>query len=219
MLSFSKEQGQRTLAFQERKLFLFVEDKQNNEHEREENIMRKVCLGMNITLDGYVAGPNGELDWAFRTMSPDMGEWVIEFLREVDTILLGRNTYLQQAAAWPSQTGEMADLLNSHTKIVFSKQLTTLEWNNSRLATADAAEEIARLKQQPGKNIYVSGGATLAQSLSQMALIDEYNLAMHPIVLGSGKPLFKDLSHPLNLKLVSTKTFASGAIGLSYQLG
>ena len=179
--------------------------------------MRKVSLGMNITFDGYLAGPNGELDWAFRTMSPDMGEWVTELLRGVDTILIGHTTYLQQAAAWPSQTGEMANLLNSHTKIVFSSRLTTLEWNNSRLATADAAEEIARLKQQPGKNISVTGGATLAQSLSRLGLIDEYNLVMHPVALGNGKPLFKDLSRPLNLKLVSTQTFASGAIGLTYQ--
>ena len=180
--------------------------------------MRKVYLGMNVTLDGYVAGPNGELDWAFHTMSPDMGEWVTELLRGVDTVLLGHTTYVQQAATWPSQTGEMADLLNSHAKIVFSTRLTTLEWNHSRLATTDPAEEIARLKQQPGKNIYVSGGVTLAQSLARQGLIEEYNLVMHPIVLGSGKSLFKDLSHPLNLKLVSAKTFASGAIGLTYQL-
>ena len=106
----------------------------------------------------------------------------------------------------------MADLLNSHTKIVFSKRLTTLEWNNSHVATTDPTEEIARLKQQSGKNISVSGGATLAQSLSRMGLIEEYNLVMHPIVLGSGKPLFKDVAQPLNLKLVSAKTFASGAI-------
>jgi dihydrofolate reductase len=151
-------------------------------------------------------------------MSPDLGEWVTELLRGVDTALLGYTTYLQQAAAWPTQTGEMATLLNSHAKIVFSKRLTTLEWNNSRLATADAAEEIAHLKQQPGKNISVTGGATLAQSLSRMGLIDEYNLVMHPVALGNGKSLFTDLSHPLNLKLVSTQTFDSGAIGLTYQL-
>jgi len=179
--------------------------------------MRKVSLGMNVTLDGFVAGPNGELDWVFRTMSPDMGEWVTELLRGSDTILLGHTTYWQQAAAWPKQAGEMADLLNSHAKIVFSKRLTTLEWNNSRLASADAAEEIARLKQQPGKNIAVTGGATLAQSLSRMGLIDEYDLVMHPIALGSGKPLFTEMSQPLNLKLVSAKIFDSGAIGLTYQ--
>ncbi len=218
MRSLSEEQGQRTFALQVNRLFLLAPGNQSLEYVREENIMRKVCLGMNITLDGYVAGPNGELDWAFRTMSPDMGEWVTELLRGVDTILLGHTTYLQQAATWPSQTGEMATLLNSHTKVVFSKRLTTLDWNNSRLATADVAEEIARLKQQPGKNISVSGGATLAQSLARLGLIEEYNLVMHPIALGSGKSLFKDLSQLLNLKLVSVKTFDSGAIGLSYQL-
>ncbi|MBV9229446.1 MAG: dihydrofolate reductase family protein [Chloroflexi bacterium] len=180
--------------------------------------MRKVCLGMNVSLDGYVAKPNGELDWVFRIMSPDMGEWVTNFLRGVDTILLGHTTYLQQAATWPRQTGEMATLLNSHAKIVFSTRLSTLEWNNSRLATADAAEEVAQLKEQSGKNIFVSGGATLAQSLACMGLIDEYNLVMHPIVLGSGKQLFRDLSQSLNLKLVSAKTFALGAIGLTYHL-
>src|SRR5260370_12554264 len=92
---------------------LLAECRQNLEHVREENTMRKVILGMNVTLDGLVAGPNGELDWVFRTMSPDMGEYVTEFLRTVDTVLIGHNTYLQQAAAWPSQSGEMADLLNS----------------------------------------------------------------------------------------------------------
>lgn len=179
--------------------------------------MRKVCLGMNITLDGYVAGPNGELDWVFRTMDGAQMEWVTKFLREVDTILIGHTTYLQQAAAWPSQTSEMATLLNSHAKIVFSKRLTTLAWNNSRLATADVSEEIAHLKQQPGKNIFVTGGATLAQSLSRLGLIDEYHMTIHPVVLGSGKPLFKDLPLPLNLKLVSTKNFETGAIQLTYQ--
>jgi dihydrofolate reductase len=179
--------------------------------------MRKVSLGMNVTLDGYVAGPNGELDWLFRTMNPAQMEWVTEFLREVDTVLIGHVTYLEQAAAWPTETTEMATLLNSHAKIVFSKRLTTLEWNNSRLARADVAEEIAQLKQQPGKNIFVTGGATLAQSLSRLGLIDEYNLAIHPVVLGSGKPLFKDLSSPLNLKLVNTRTFDTGAVYLTYQ--
>src|SRR2546421_5562786 len=184
---------------------------------KERKIMRKVCLGMNVTLDGYVAGPNGELDWVFRTMSPDMGEWVIELLRGSDTILLGHTTYLQQAAAWPKQSGEMADLLNSHAKVVFSTRLTTLEWNNSRLASSDAVTEIAQLKQQPGKTIFVTGGATLAQSLSRLGLIDEYNLTIHPIVLGSGKPLFKDQSLPLTLKLVDSQAFATGAVQLTYQ--
>jgi dihydrofolate reductase len=176
--------------------------------------MRKVILGMNITLDGYVVGPNGEMDFFFRTMTPAQFEMVTESLRETDTIVLGRNNYLEQASYWPTQTTEMAALLNSHAKIVVSKTLDKLEWNNSRLATADIAEEIAQLKQQPGKNIVVTGGPTLAQSLLRLGLIEEITLTVHPIVLGSGTPLFPEL---LNLKLISTRTFDSGAIALAYQ--
>jgi dihydrofolate reductase len=178
--------------------------------------MRKVRLGMNVSLDGFVAGPHGELDWIFRTMDPAQMQWVTEFLREVDTILIGHVTYLEQAATWPRQTSELADLLNAHAKIVFSKQLETVEWNNSRLATADAATEIAQLKQRPGKDIYVTGGARLAQSLSRLGLIDEYNLTIRPVVLGSGMPLFKDQAQPLNLKLVNSRAFDTGAITITY---
>jgi dihydrofolate reductase len=103
--------------------------------------MRKVILGMNITLDGYVAGPNGEMDFFFPNFTPAQMEMVTESLRdEVDTIFLGRKNYLEQASHWPTQTTEMAKLLNSHAKIVFSKTLDKLEWNNSRLTTTDITE-------------------------------------------------------------------------------
>lgn len=179
--------------------------------------MRKVILGMNISLDGYAAGPNGETDWLFPNMTPDQFEMITEILREADTIILGRVNYLEQAASWPQETSEMATLLNRHAKVVFSTTLNTLEWNNSRLARADVAEEIAQLKQQPGKNIIATGGPTFARSLLQTGLIDEINLVVHPIVLGGGMSIFTELSKPLNLKLVSTKTFDTGTIALTYQ--
>lgn len=113
----------------------------------------------------------------------------------------------------------MADIMNHLNKIVFSTTLQQVEWANSRLATGSPAEEIARLKQQPGKDIGVAGGARLAQSLSKEGLIDEYRLTVHPVVLGSGKPLFADLPRPLNLKLVDEKTLASGVLVLTYQRG
>ncbi|WIG59458.1 MAG: Dihydrofolate reductase [Ktedonobacterales bacterium] len=178
--------------------------------------MRKVILGVNISLDGYMAGPNGEMDWLFRTTDPAQLQAVTASLREIDTILLGRVGYLEQAASWPNQSSEMAELLNSRAKVVFSKTLTTLEWNNSRLATADPATEIARLKQQPGQNIVALGGARFAQSLVRLRLVDEYGLIVHPIILGGGLPLFKDLAEPLNLKLVNTATYATGAVQFTY---
>jgi len=179
--------------------------------------MRKVRLAINVSLDGYVARPNGTLDWFFRTITPAQQAWTTAFLREVDTILIGHTTYLEQAAFWPTQTGEMATLMNSHAKIVFSSRLGALEWNHCRLARADVVEEIARLKREPGRDIYVTGGARLAQSLSQRGLIDEYNLTIHPILLGSGMPLFGEMSEELALTLVGTIPFESGAIHLIYQ--
>ena len=138
-------------------------------------------------------------------------------MRETDTILIGHTTYLEQAAYWPTQTGEMADLMNSQTKLVFSSRLPIVEWSHSRLAVSDVAEEIAHLKREPGRDIYVTGGARLAQSLSQRGLIDEYNLTIHPVVLESGMPLFKEMSEPLALTLVSTTPFETGAAQLIYQ--
>src|SRR5215469_18022240 len=179
--------------------------------------MRKVRLAINVSLDGYLARPNGALDWVFRTMTSVQQAWTTAFLREVDTILIGHTTYLEQAAFWPTQTGEMADLMNSHTKIVFSSRLRALEWTNSRLAICDVTEEIARLKREPGRDIYVTGGAALAWSLSQRGLIDEYNLTVHPVILGSGMPLFPEMSEEIALTLVSTIPFESGAVQHVYQ--
>jgi dihydrofolate reductase len=181
--------------------------------------MRKVVLGMQTSLDGYVATVDGKLDWAFAHFDAELGAAAMEALSQLDTILLGRVNYADQAAAWPKQQGPMADIMNHLNKIVFSTTLQQVEWANSRLATGSPAEEIARLKQQPGKDIGVAGGARLAQSLSKEGLIDEYRLTVHPVVLGSGKPLFADLARPLNLKLVDEKTLASGVLVLTYQRG
>jgi len=180
--------------------------------------VRKVILNMRMTLDGFVCGPHGELDWMFRApTTPDQVENLTEFKREVDTTLLGRVAYEQQAEYWPSQTGEMADLVNGGEKIVFSKTLARVAWSNARLATSEPAEEIARLKQQPGRNIYVSGGATLAQSLARAGLIDEYQVTIYPLALGVGKPLFADLPGEMTLKLIRATSFESGAVQLIYE--
>lgn len=179
--------------------------------------MRKVRLAIHVSLDGYVARPNGALDWFLNAITSAQQAWTTAFLREVDTVLIGHTTYLEQAAFWPTQTGEMANLMNSHAKIVFSSRLSTLEWTHSRLAVADVAQEIAQLQREPGRDIYVTGGARLAQSLSQQGLIDEYNLTIHPVLLGSGMPLFQEMPRQLALNLVSTTTFETGALQLIYQ--
>ena len=176
--------------------------------------MRKVTLGMQVSLDGYVAAADGSLDWAFANFDAELGASAVEMLSQLDTILLGRANYQEQAAAWPNREGPLADIMNNMHKVVFSSTLARVEWANSRLAAGSPAEEIARLKQQPGKDIGVAGGARFAQSLSQQGLIDEYRLTIHPVALGSGMPLF---AAPIKLKRVSAKTLASGVIISTYR--
>jgi len=180
---------------------------------------RRVVLAMNMTVDGFVAGPSGELDWLWPTMDPAMSGDVLGFLQGVDTVLIGHETYLEQAAQWPTMSGPMADLLNSHTKIVFSSRLEELDWANSRLAKDDVTGEVASLKSQPGRDIFLTGGVALAQSMARAGLIDEYRINIHPTILGSGQRLFADVpGQRRSLHLAQTKVYESGAILNHYRL-
>jgi dihydrofolate reductase len=169
---------------------------------------------MQVSLDGYVATADGGLDWAFAQFDAELGASAMEALGQLDTVLIGRANYQEQAAAWPTREGPMADIMNNLHKIVFSSTLEQVAWVNSRLATGTPAEEIARLKQQPGKEIGVAGGARLAQSLSRDGLIDEYHLTIHPVALGSGLPLF---AAPRQLKFLSSRPLSSGVVIATYQ--
>jgi dihydrofolate reductase len=176
--------------------------------------MRKVILQMVVSLDGYVAGPDGDLSWVFGGLDDDLRGWIVQSLSGIDTQLIGRVAYQEQEGYWPTATEPLAAVMNSSTKIVFSKTISALNWSNSRLAEGTPAEEIARLKRAPGKDIYVPGGASFVQSLSAQRLIDEYRLIVNPVVLGGGLPLFAE---PIDLSLLSTKAFGTGAIALVYR--
>src|SRR5690606_10087410 len=131
--------------------------------------------------------------------------------------VMGGETGRGLAEYWPSPDLDERDRpfaapMNEIPKVVFSKSLDTLDWNGTRIARGDTREEIARLKQEGGKPILVHGGARFAQSLSRLGLIDEYQLVIHPVALGSGLPLFPQLEEPLRLKLVETRPFPAGAV-------
>ena len=186
--------------------------------------MRKVILLMHVSLDGFVAGPNGEMDW-IRT-DDGIWEYVDHLTANADTNLFGRVTYQMMESYWPTAaeqpTATKHDIdharwVNSVSKVVFSKSLEKVEWKHSRLVKENVAEEITKLKQQPGKNLIIIGSPGFASTLMNLGLIDEYWLNVNPVVLGSGNPLFKGLKDRINLKLVSTKTFSSGVVGLCYQ--
>lgn len=185
--------------------------------------MRKIIVTMWITLDGFIAGPDGEMDWISEIYDEAMGNYEFDLVSAADALMLGRETYNSFAGAWPkvpdnpnASPGEVAyaHKVNAMRKIVFSKTLEKAEWHNSTLLRDIVPAEIEKLKQEPGKDIVIYGSASVIQALTNLGLIDEYQILVHPLALGSGKPLFKDR---VQLKLVNTKTHPSGVVILYYQ--
>jgi dihydrofolate reductase len=178
--------------------------------------MRKVVSGLFISLDGVTESPD---KWQFDHFDEDMMANMGAHIAAEDTILLGRVTYEEWAPYWPTSTDEpYASHVNGTPKHVVSTTLNKVEWKNSTLIKGNLAEEIAKLKQQPGKNIGVAGSPTLVRSLLQNDLLDELTLMVHPVVVGSGKRLFKDGGDLKRLKLVDSKTTPTGVVILTYPL-
>jgi dihydrofolate reductase len=182
--------------------------------------MRKVISFNMVTLDGFFAGPDGEIDW--HHVDAEFNEFAIAQLDSAGGLLFGRVTYQLMASYWPTDMAMkddpvVASKMNALPKIVFSKTLEKAEWNHTRLVKGNVAEEISRLKRQPGKDWFLFGSADLASTLTNYGLVDEYRVMVNPVVLGSGKPLFKGVKDKLDLKLASTKAFRSGNVLLSYQ--
>jgi dihydrofolate reductase len=188
--------------------------------DSEEAPMRKVIASELVSLDGVVESPQ---NWHFPYFNDQMAEAIGAAMAASDAMLLGRVTYEEFAAFWPSQQPtdeeqEATDYMNNTPKFVISKTLEEpLEWNNSTLIKGDVAEEITKLKGQPGKDISITGSPTLVRSLLQEDLLDELRLMVHPIVVGSGKRLFEDGSDQKELELVDSTTFGTGVVYLTYQ--
>jgi dihydrofolate reductase len=181
---------------------------------------------MNVTLDGFMAGPNCELDWHFKSWNEEMAMCAAQQLSKADTILLGRVTYRAMAKYWPAQSVNLlqaredlafADMMNNHFKIVFSKTLEKAEWNNTLLVKDNITAATARLKQKPGKDMIIYGSGKVASALIRSGLVDEYHMWMHPVFIGRGKPLFSELDANVNMKLFRTEAFSSGVVLLYYR--
>lgn len=182
--------------------------------------MRKIIVSNNVTIDGFFAGPNGELD--FFVWDDEMAKFSTDQLKTMDTILLGRVTYQLFANYWPTpvaykENPTIAPMMNDMQKIVFSRTLDRAEWKNTRLVKGNIAEEISKLKQQPGEDMVIFGSGVIVSEFAKLGLIDVYRLIVNPVVLGSGKPLFKGLDDKLKLKLLNAKAFRSGNVILAYE--
>lgn len=168
--------------------------------------MRKIILGLAVSLDGFIEGPNGEYDWCFN----DQDYGLTEFSRQIDTLIMGRKTYeVAQTYEGPSPWSES-------TTYVFSR---TLKSSKPRvvIVAGNLVEWVQELKSKPGKDIWLFGGADLISQFANQHLIDEYWLSVHPILLGKGKPLFHNLEQRKNLKLVNSKVYDTGLMSVWYQ--
>jgi dihydrofolate reductase len=180
--------------------------------------MRKLIAAINMTLDGFC-------DHTAVIADDELHQHYNELLSNAGTLLYGRTTYQLMESYWPAivknptgnkPTDEFAVLIDNVSKIVFSRTLKNVEWKNTILKKEVIKEEILELKQQAGKNIF-AGSPGLIVALTQLDLIDEYQLCVHPVILGNGLQLFKNIKDRINLKLINTKIFGSGSIVLYYE--
>jgi dihydrofolate reductase len=178
--------------------------------------VRRVIVSNVASLDGFFETPDKKLDWV--VTDAEFFDYAKAMLRAADTLLFGRATYEHMANYWPTAPAdEIADKMNNLPKIVFSRTLQKAAWNNSRLAKKNPPEEVSKLKKQAGEDIVVLGSATVASSLLQAGLVDEYRVILQPVLIGRGNSLFKDVTERMHLKLISARTFGSGVALLSYQ--
>ena len=190
--------------------------------------MRKLIMKMSISLDGFVSGPNGKNDWIFRSSDEESREWVLQSSRQAGLFIMGRKSFETMSPYWPTATGPLADVMNETPKAVFtqngfkvpaavSSSPAAASWAEARVTDGDLAERISQLKQEPGKPILAFGGAGFMRSLIATGLIDEYNLVIHPTVLGGGLPIFTSPAKPFDLKLIASKAFPGGVVVHTYQ--
>lgn len=187
-------------------------------------------MKMSITVDGFVAGLNGEADWIFRSSDETSRAWSLERSYDASLIIMGRKSFESMAPYWPTAPGLFAAPMNKIPKGVFTKKgykgfnfqsgkelsLSEATWSEAKIFDGDLVEEIKKLKSEEGKPILALGGAGFMRSLIATGLIDEYHLNTHPVVLGKGQPIFSDVEFPFDLKLIETKSFPGGIVARVY---
>jgi dihydrofolate reductase len=179
--------------------------------------MKKIIMSNLVSLDGYFAGPNGELDWF--VVEEEFFSYAKILLNSADELLYGRITYEHMAAYWPDATENdpgITHKMNHLSKIVFSKTLKTVEWNNSRLVKNIDPQEIAEWKLQPGKDMVIFGSGVIVSAFAKLGLIDEFRFVVNPVILGEGMPLFTGLSDTIKLTMLKSQVLSSGVVILYY---
>ena len=180
--------------------------------------MRRLILCMSASLDGFLARPDGTLDWFLQPSSDEPRQdarrhrATLEFLGQIDTIVLGRVAATDMAPAWSTSDSPMAVLMNTLPKVIFSSTLSSLSWSNARVERGPVEEDLPALKADGDGDMVCFGGARFAHALAAHELIDEYRLTTHPVALGGGLPLWHGLPEPQRLRLVSNTVYADGSV-------
>ena len=182
--------------------------------------MRKVVVSNLVSLDGFIAGPSGEIDWF--SVGKDFESYIARDLQSIGVILFGRVTYELLAGYWPTATSDVNDPLlieamNTLPKIVFSRTLASAEWNNAVINRGDPVHETERMKSEGGKDIVIFGSRTIVSALSAAGLVDEYRIFVNPVILGAGRQQFDGVRHRIGLRLKETKVFGNGLVLLTYE--
>jgi dihydrofolate reductase len=186
--------------------------------------MGKIIAFTNVSVDGFFAGPNGEIDW-FKKEDDEDRQFSAEASRSSGTLIFGRTTYEMMAGYWPTPDAiknnpAVAEVMNNSPKIVFSRSMKPVQdgptWRNTRIIPEIKAEEILKMKRQGDGDYVILGSGSVVQQLANLGLIDEYQLRVNPIILGAGKYLFRDV-HRMNLELLDSLTFRNGKIFFRYR--
>ena len=175
---------------------------------------------MMVSLDGFIEDTEKNIEW--HNWNTEMDQYMGDFFQTVDTIIMGRRTYELMVEYWPGNTTEdpvIRDNMNNLPKLVFSKTLTTTAWNNCRLISEINKDEINKLKSQPGRDMVIFGGASIASAFTNQELIDEYRIIVNPVILGGGTRLFNVNDKRLELFLIESKAFNCGNVLLHYRSG
>lgn len=185
--------------------------------------MRKLSVFNFVSMNGYFAGPGGDISWhKDRPVDQEQEQFGKEGVQSDSVLIFGRKTYDMMVSFWPTPIAMqvnpvMAEGMNKSDKIVFSKTMDKADWNNTVLVKDDMIETVKKLKQQPGKPMTILGSGSIVTQLAEAGLIDEFQLMVDPVALGSGTPLLNGINQPLDLELVSHKVFKSGVLVLTYR--
>lgn len=197
-----------------------MNDTDTDGRERADRAQRNVVVSNYVTVDGCYAGPDGEIDWF--VWNDETERYSRDQIESIGTILFGRVTYELMKDYWPTDAAAEEDpviteAMNTLPKVVFSKTLKQVDWENTRLVNGDVGDEVRELKRQSGEDIVIFGSGSIVQTLANLGLIDEYRLLVNPVVLRRGKRLFESVEADIELELVDSKTFSNGVVLLDYR--